>query len=367
VREAWARTHRVELGSAVRRALHAARATRSLKSVLGSGRNAAAWLRQLLPAWGSTLLSLGNLLPPEPGCIDLAVIDEAAQCHPAYAVAALLRARRCLVIGDVCQLEPVVELEADDEARVVQAPDLAGRLVDLEPYRAHAEAHASAQSLADRAVERRLTLIDHFRCQPEIAAISDALCDYGLVVHTARQTRADRAPWLTAPVLHVPVQGSQQRFAGSWMNVAEVEVAVHLVSALIDCGIAASDIGVVTPYRGQLERLWHGLRQARVFIERPAEQDESAEAPPARSRPGLALGTVHRFQGGERSIIVLSTTLTRRESLPFVDARKNLVNVAVSRARDHLIVLGHTPTLEAGQHTRHLVAKAVALDAGAVE
>jgi superfamily I DNA and/or RNA helicase len=64
---------------------------------------------------------------------------------------------------------------------------------------------------------------------------------------------------------------------------------------------------------------------------------------------------VHRFQGGERAIILLSTTLTRPSSLRFIDERVNLINVAVSRARDHLLAIGHEPTLLAGQHTSALL------------
>jgi superfamily I DNA and/or RNA helicase len=67
---------------------------------------------------------------------------------------------------------------------------------------------------------------------------------------------------------------------------------------------------------------------------------------------------VHRFQGGERSIILLSTTVTRVSSLRFLDERENLVNVAASRARDHLITLGHAATLRAGRHTRALLSGA---------
>ena len=48
------------------------------------------------------------------------VIDEAGQCHPAYAISALYRAQRALVIGDLHQLEPVIELDATEEARVLK-------------------------------------------------------------------------------------------------------------------------------------------------------------------------------------------------------------------------------------------------------
>jgi superfamily I DNA and/or RNA helicase len=76
----------------------------------------------------------------------------------------------------------------------------------------------------------------------------------------------------------------------------------------------------------------------------------------------LAIGTVHRFQGGERSIILLSTAVTQTSSLRFVDQRVNLVNVAASRARDHLITIGHEPTLSAGRFTRALLGDARRLE-----
>jgi superfamily I DNA and/or RNA helicase len=70
---------------------------------------------------------------------------------------------------------------------------------------------------------------------------------------------------------------------------------------------------------------------------------------------GIALGTVHRFQGGERSIVLLSCVVTRSGSLPFVDERANLLNVAVSRARHRLVVLGRSSVLAQGRRTRLLV------------
>src|SRR5512133_4185639 len=58
------------------------------------------------------------------------------------------------------------------------------------------------------------------------------------------------------------------------------------------------------PGRGQLERLWRELRELRIPVERPQEilELEGGDGPRAPER-GLGVGTVHRFQGGERSII----------------------------------------------------------------
>jgi superfamily I DNA and/or RNA helicase len=69
----------------------------------------------------------------------------------------------------------------------------------------------------------------------------------------------------------------------------------------------------------------------------------------------VALGTVHRFQGGERSIVLFSSVVTRASSLVFLNARPNLLNVAISRAQHHVVCLGHAAVLARGPRSRLLV------------
>jgi hypothetical protein len=364
VRENWAAKNRSNLLNVLNLALRAARTSRSLSSVLGNANKGGTWLRRLFPAFGSTLLSLGNVFPAEADAFERVIIDEAGQCHPGYAVSALLRASSGLIIGDVFQLEPVIGLSAEDERRMQRGLGLRISADRLEPYRTHDESGVSAQHLADRAVAERPTLVDHFRCQPEIAAICERLCAYGLVVRTPASSRGAAAAQLAAPVSFVAPGGEQQRHAGSWSNPAECREVVAWVQYLVACGISEDDIGVITPFRGQLELLGRELAAAGVKIADPlrgAEAQQNLELFGAPSR-GLSIGTVHRFQGGERSVILLSTTITRATSLRFIDERVNLVNVAASRAREHLITVGHERTLLAGRHTRALLADALRLE-----
>lgn len=359
VREAWAAKNRSNLSNVLTLALRAAKGSRSLASVLANQNKGGSWLRRLFPAFGCTLLSLGNVFPPELGSLDQVIIDEAGQCHPGYAVSALLRAQAALVIGDVYQLEPVIGLSREDERRVLRGLGLAIAPQRLEPYRTHDEAGTSAQALADRAVKDRPTLVDHFRCQPDIAAICERLCHYGLVVRTPPRSRVAEAGLLESPVTLVDLPGEQRRHIGSWVNEDEVREVVAWLQYLLSRGISADEIGVITPFRGQLELLARELARAGI----PLADAQRALEPsnldlffaPTR---GLSLGTVHRFQGGERSIILLSTAVTQTTSLRFVDQRVNLVNVAASRARDHLITIGHEPTLSAGRFTKALLGDA---------
>jgi hypothetical protein len=351
-REAWASEHAAELIAALSTVLGVVEQERSLRSLFRGDAGAMRALRRLFGIWGSTLLSLGNCCSSELGSITHVVIDEAGQCHPAHAVSALMRAESALLIGDVHQLTPVIELGADDEARLLRSCRLATPTPALEPYRVHADTLVSSQSLADRAVSKRGKLTDHFRCQREIIAVCDALSGYGLTIHTPRADRSRNAAFLTHPLLLVDLRGEQQRLAGSWYNEVELRETLGLLESLLQGGVQLEEIAIITPYRGQLEQLRRGLSQRRIPLEYSAEVAESDGGGQAR---GVALGTVHRFQGGERSIVLFSSVVTHATSLAFLNARPNLLNVAISRAQHHFVCLGHAPILAQGRLSRLLV------------
>jgi hypothetical protein len=363
LRRAWLRENRAAIAKSLQQAIVQARNLRSLRSLLDSPKAAGSWLRQLFPSFGCTLLSLGNALRSDQPSCRRVVIDEAGQCPSAYAVSALLRAHSALVIGDTHQLEPVVGLSREDERRIASGLNLKLSEQRLAPYRMFDESGNSAQSLADRAVPARPSLRDHFRCQPAIIALPEAWCGYGMIVRTPARSRSAEAPALSAAALFQDCPGSQQRFAGSWINPEEIEQVASWLSYLLQCGIRPAEIGVITPFRSQSEALARRLGSARIPLARAYEEEEPDAGPglfAARDLDGggVSVGTVHRFQGGERSIILFSSTLTRAANLRFVDERVNLLNVAVSRAREHLLVIGHEPTLLAGRHTRLLVSQA---------
>ncbi len=355
-RERWAIANRASLLAALEPAIEAAREQRSLRRFFAKTPAAETAIHRLYPVLGSTLLSLGNIFPASAGAIDRLIVDEAGQCHPAYAASGLLRAKSALLIGDVHQLQPVTRLSERDEARLRARAKLALTEDRLLPFRVHDRAGTSAQALADRAAKDRPTLTDHFRCRREIIAVSDALAGYGLTVHTAPPPADHAVVPLRAPLLFASIHGAQARARASWANAREARALIALLRELHGAGLAWSELAVITPFVGQAELLRAELARAGVPLER------WSEGPLELSGSNLAIGTVHRFQGGERRIVLFSTVITEARTLPFVDERPNLLNVAVSRAREHLVVFGDEATLRAGRNTRLLVEHAEPLD-----
>jgi hypothetical protein len=356
-REAWAALNKDRLLTSVRKVLEALEAVPSFRTLGRSRREVLDDLLELFPVFGCTLLSLGNVFPIEPRVISKVVIDEAGQCHPAYALSAIARAEQALVIGDVNQLEPVIELNEHEESRVLRRLSLDVEASALEPFRVHRDAHPSAQAMAERAVAEVVSLREHFRCQPEIIEISNRLCHYDLRVQTAPDSLGDRCSLLKGPVLGIETRGAQTPYWGSWRNDIEVRAVVDCVRLMCRHGVEPARIAVLTPYRGQMRALEAGLKGAGVTLETGdvGGIPESLELFDEPSPRGVVVGTLHRFQGGERDVVVLSTVVSTHRSLTFTNQRVNMVNVAVSRARLHLIVVGSPSILSSGPVTKELV------------
>ncbi|MCP4135616.1 MAG: ATP-binding domain-containing protein, partial [bacterium] len=75
-------------------------------------------------------------------------------------------------------------------------------------------------------------------------------------------------------------------------------------------------------------------------------------------------GTVHRFQGGEKRIVLFSHVIAKGEPR-FLNSRVNLLNVAVSRAQKHFIFIGSLEALSRGTYTsllkKHLIQEGEAI------
>ncbi len=69
-----------------------------------------------------------------------------------------------------------------------------------------------------------------------------------------------------------------------------------------------------------------------------------------------SVGTIHTFQGSEKKVIILSTKVCgTQDNINWINKRPNLLNVAVSRAKELFILVGNLYRLEKGKLTRQLV------------
>ena len=291
------------------------------RGAIGRARRLVADALPAVPLWAVTNLSVGGSLPLVNGLFDLVVIDEASQCDVASALPLLVRAKRALIVGDPQQLPHVTNLGAVRETRIAEHWGLDVDQASRWSYRTQSLFTVAAARIPSSPIMLDL----HFRSHPAVASfMSEELYDGQLELC-----------WEGAPIAGVPavewieVAGRAERGAGgrSRQNRTEAaRVAQEVAGAWGSLGGRPGAVGVVTPYAAQVAAMRAALRA-----------ELGAEAVDM-----ITVGTAHAFQGSETDVLYFSTVVDR--SMPAHDlvfaADRNLVNVALSRARRRLVVVG---------------------------
>ena len=275
-----------------------------------------------IPVWGVTNLSARTNLPLIPDLFDLVVIDEASQCDVASALPLLARARRAMIIGDRRQLIHITSLSRSREKIIAQRWGLDDDRASEFSYK-----NRSCFGLASSRVDESPIFLDlHFRSHPAIIGFSNEHFYDGRL-----EFCSDNQPPLGESAIEWRrVQGDSRKGSNGRSQI-NPEEARALATALVEDfdqmrGLGLS-IGVVTPYKAQAKLIDDNLRNLLGD----------------GNRHELSIATTHRFQGDERDVIyfspVVGPSMTERQAAFAAD--KNLVNVALTRARHRLVIVGN--------------------------
>jgi hypothetical protein len=252
---------------------------------------------------------------------DSLVLDEASTAPlPYVALAAALTARRAVAIGDFQQLPPVV----------VSRGEAAARWLSRDVFReAGVVADAPPGELAIPSAQDRLCamLTEQYRMAPPIRSIVSEIFYDGRLTDTP--SVLDR-PAPRSPLVLIETEGlgpAVERAEGSRANAAHAEAIIGFLEAAASAGV--DDVAVVVPYRLQSRRLW---RLARGRLGQAAPRN-------------LEISTIHRYQGREKSVVVFDTVDAPPGRSWFLHEGRNLdfprlLNVALSRTRDMLVLVG---------------------------
>ncbi len=291
----------------------------------------------MFPIITTTLLSIRNMLPWVSECVDRTIVDEAGMIDLHKTFPLLVRSRKAIIVGDPQQIEPVITLSKQRRKNYRQTAFLERGLTDIDYHRYSPEEEYSATTYhraAGASGEKNnqgqgICLIEHYRCQPSIIEYCDAIANYGLEVKTKPVTSL-----LQTNLIAYDVEGK----INNNVNEEEVSAVSDLIQHLLNQGYLLEDIGVISPFKVHANALEEHLYQ---------------------KFSGLypkSVGTVHTFQGAEKKVIILSTKVCRaQDNVNWINKRPNLLNVAVSRAKELFILVGNIHRLEKGNLTRQLV------------
>ncbi|WP_018682882.1 caspase, EACC1-associated type [Actinokineospora enzanensis] len=253
------------------------------------------------------------------------LIDEAGQAPPQSAVGALWRSRHAVIVGDPLQLEPICGVPFPAEQAIRNEFGVAPEWLT---------GPSSVQQLADRVTRWGTTLHGedediwvgapltvHRRCQEPMFGIANDIAYDGTMIHAAdpRGAAAFDARYPSLPASKwIDVVGES---AGRHWIPAEGEQLETVLKALDNLGFPMSEVMVIAPFR-----------------------EVSNEVRKAAGRyTGMVAGTIHTAQGKQADIVVLvlGGNPTQDGARAWAAGSPNLVNVAASRAKYRLYVIGN--------------------------
>lgn len=272
--------------------------------------------------WACTALSIQANFPLVAGLFDLVVVDEASQCSIAEVLPLAYRAKRVVIVGDPNQLTPVVTLTRTQLESLAMGSGTSHE--DLHKRGLSCGEDSAYTAFAACMGDEVHLLDEHYRCHPSVAGFFNRVFYNGrlrVLTDVMRLAGNERGlQWIA-------VRGRTERGEhGGAMNSAEAAAVVEWLAAHAGEGVT---FGVVTPFAAQAALIMRELER-RLPADLRAEID-------------LVAGTAHRFQGDERDVVVFSPVLgdgALPGTVRWFERTRNLLNVAVSRARSALVVIG---------------------------
>ncbi len=262
----------------------------------------------------------GALDDQEP--FDLAIVDEVSKATPTEALVPMARSTRWVLVGDERQLPPYVDGALIDEA-LLDGHGLVRS--DLE--------ETLFTELSGLPADRRLVLSEQHRMlRPIGELISQCFYDGGLrssrpaesEIRCIAQTFPAPVTWYSTARL----QGRREKRVGTtYWNESELRLVRKLVNRLQEQAVATDerlDVAVISGYGEQARRVQRDLR--------PHD--------PKWTNVAIEVHPVDSFQGQECDAVIYSVTRSNADlDLGFLRSDRR-INVAMSRAKDALVIVG---------------------------
>eukprot|EP00736_Rhodelphis_marinus_P012547 Rmarinus@m.28198 len=283
-----------------------------------------------------------------PDAFDMVIIDEAAQALEVSCWAPLLRGKKLVLAGDHRQLPPVVKSDAAVKAGLADTlfdrittrhGETLTRMLTVQ-YRMHERIMTwSSEEMYQGKLEAHPSVAGHLlrdlplplRESNPLPSVSDLLVSPLAFVDTAgfdcEEADGEDAELTTRTVqTKQGIQTFETIRGMSKSNPSEVKITTAYVRRLAGLGVPYKDMAVITPYLAQVDALRISLREER--------------------ERGLEIGTVDGFQGREKEAVVISLVRSNPKGEVGFLSDERRMNVAVTRARRHVCLVGDSSTME---------------------
>ncbi|KIV88936.1 hypothetical protein PV10_08562 [Exophiala mesophila] len=291
---------------------------------------------------------------------DYCIVDEASQITLPVCLGPIRMARTFILVGDHYQLPPLVQNKDAQQGGLDVS--LFKLLSDAQPDSVVNLEHQYRMAEDIMLLSKELVYSGRIKCGNEAVAkrtlhiphldtgltayhfTSSSLSGRGSAQQPTTICASDGSCWLRKALCPTsrclllntdsinPAGSAKETASGPRItNTTECTLTAQLVAALIHCGIAPKSIGVITFYRSQLALL-------RTEVKSTAGSVAASE---------VEMHTADKYQGRDKEVVILSCVRSNDHNHVgdlLKDWRR--VNVAVTRARSKLLILGSKSTLE---------------------
>ncbi|XP_036411425.1 DNA replication ATP-dependent helicase/nuclease DNA2 [Megalops cyprinoides] len=266
---------------------------------------------------------------------DFCIVDEASQINQPVCLGPLFYAERFVLVGDHQQLPPIVQ---NPEARAMGMDESLFKRLE---HHSNAVVQLNVQyRMNSKIMSLSNTLVygGKLECGSEqIASAALQLPTRGAVEQELELylSQAEYSDWIRAALepqnavcfldtAQVPAPETVEK--GGISNYTEAALVHYIVSLLLKAGCKAGNIGVIAPYRQQLKAIWS-------LFKSPAFN-------------AVEVNTVDKYQGRDKSVIIVSFVRSSEEGdLGELLKDWRRLNVAITRAKHKLLMLGSIPTM----------------------
>jgi DNA polymerase III delta prime subunit len=272
----------------------------------------------------ATLTGLGSEVLGQ-RMFDLVVVDEACQSTEPATWIALQRGHRVVLAGDHCQLPPtVISRTAADEGfdvslleRIMQMTGGSVARQLTTQYRMNEKIMAfSSAEFYDGSLEADQSVREHVLAELDHVELNEFTCEPLMFIDTAG----------------AGFDEEDEPDGESRWNRGEAGVIQLQINRLLEAGLRPQQLAVISPYAAQVRFLRQEI-----------------------ATPELEIDTVDGFQGREKEVVLIS--LVRSNSageIGFLNDTRRM-NVALTRARRRLVVVGDSATIAQHPFYRRLI------------
>ena len=298
----------------------------------------------VVPSVSTTFASLSKMLEDmPPDTLGWLLIDEAGQATPQAAVGAIMRSKRAIITGDPLQIQPVVTLsekltpvickEFQVDAARFNAPDASVQTLADQASSYFAQFNPSNEDQDTGIRKVGLPLLVHRRCEKPMFTISNTIAYGGLMVqgkvagHSPIRECLGDSTWFD-------LDGQDK---DKWCPEEGTKV-LELLTKLRNANIQPN-LYIVTPFRNVVYNLRNIIKDSKILDSWLGDHKKTA------SWLSHHIGTVHTLQGREAEAIILVLGAQSQENSSgariWAGSSPNLLNVAVTRAKEVMYVVGN--------------------------